>query len=271
MAALQSLRVVPSLLRDQPIIFVAVLLFVLLQTPQLFAQSLEPLAAALVSIGVTLVFLFVFPFFHGGFIGMANDAATRQPTSLRRFIRQGRRYYVSLLGAYLLVFAVLIGVGIVVSIGLFVAVLAYVALEGIGGIVLAAGIGLLMVAIYLAVFVPIQFYGHAIVIEGDGAIDGLKRSIEVVRSNLRSVGGYLLVLLAGSLVMGVAYAQPIQRTFPMAEPGEPAPLPSLEAALVGTTGSVLLLTGFGAVYLVYSVVFYRALTVDRSDTHSPVL
>ncbi|RQG92859.1 hypothetical protein EA462_01145 [Natrarchaeobius halalkaliphilus] len=270
MVVIRSLKRTPGLLRSEPIIFVPILVIGLLQAPQLFAQSLDPVVSTVVSLVMTGLFVFVMPFFFGGLIGMVNDVATSGRTSLGRFIGHGKTFYLSILGAYLIVFALTMTLGFALGIGVVVGVIGLFASGG-SALAIAVVVLLLLVflVIYLAIIAVFQFYGHAVVLDGARAVDSLKRSFDVVRTNLRQVVGYYLVLIVGGVVIGGIYGAMMLLLFPPATPGEPAPMPDLGPALVGVGGSALLTTLFGAVFLVYSVVFYRAITgLDEPTTES---
>lgn len=261
MAVVRSLKRTLSILAEQPVLFVPLLLLGALQAPSYLANTLDPIVSAAVSLGMTVVYLFVTPFFHGGLIGMANDAAAGDRTSLDRFLTVGRERYLSLLGAYALVYAVATALGVAITIAVFLAFLAYSAAGG--GIAVAVGaaiVPLLLIAVYLAVMAAVSFYGHAIVIEDHGAIDGIKRSVAVVRANLAAVVGYLLVALVGGGLVGAAAAAVSLLAFPTATAPDAAPGavdPTLAAVgVVGIVAATALLGGF---LLVFSVVFYRDL------------
>lgn len=268
MALIKSLREAPRLLREQPILFVPMAIFAVLQTPQLFLETLDPMISLVGSLLVMGLFVFVTPVFYAGTIGMANDAATGSPTSLGQFWSHAREFYVSVLVAYLFITAVSFGFGFAISIGVFVAIVAIGA--GGGGLPLTLGVGgviaLIVLAFLIALF-AIHFYAHAIVIEGKGPVDGLSRSVHVVRHDLKPVVGYgLLSLVFGGLFGGV-FALVIAFAFPSAPtPGEPAPMPDLVPALLGSAASIVGTTLFATFFVVFSVVFYRSLVGADDET-----
>lgn len=284
MALLEALREAPRLLREQPILFVPMAIFAVLQTPQLFVEALDPMLSIAGSLLLTGLFLFVTPVFYAGTIGMANDAAAGAPTSLGRFWSHAKEFYVSVLVAYLFLTVVTFGFGIVVSIAAIVAIITLGAggafeaggagvMEAVGLPVLLTVVGafaLIVLAFVIALF-AVHFYAHAIVIERTGAVDGLARSVHVVRHNLKPVVGYgFLSLVLGGLFGGI-YVLVITFAFPSAPtPGEPAQMPDLVPALLGSAASVVGTALFTTFFLVFSVVFYRALVAadekpSRSD------
>ncbi|GAB6879211.1 hypothetical protein JCM17823_14850 [Halorubrum gandharaense] len=274
MALIKSLRDAPKLLREQPILFVPMAIFAVLQTPQLFLETLDPMISMVGSFLVMGLFIFVTPVFYAGTIGMANDAASGTPTSLGRFWNHAKEFYVSVLVAYLFITAVTFGFGFAISIGVFAAIIAVGAAGG--GLPLTLGvvgvIALLGFAFMIALF-AVHFYAHAIVIEGNGPVDGLSRSVHVVRHNIKPVVGYGILSLVFGGLFGGLFALVIMFAFPAAPaPGEPAPMPDLVPALLGSGVSIVGTALFTTFFIVFSVVFYRRLVgADEEPSRSDVV
>ncbi|WP_255151375.1 hypothetical protein [Halorarius halobius] len=264
MAVLSSLRRTPGALARNPIVFVPVFVLLLTQVPTMLLQATFPILASLVSLLVSLLFIVVVPFFQGGLIAMS-DEALDGTTSLDRFVAAGKANYTSLLVAYLLLLVANFVLGVV---GFLAAIVAGVAVfAGAGGPSLAAvgvlGAGLLLFLLaYLAVVFFIQFYGQAVVLDGHGAIDGLKHSVGVVRGNLLSSLGYSLLVGLLGLVAGGVFGVASLLTTPEATAGTALAQPS--PGVLAGVGVVVLVVGtlFGGFFGVYSVAFYRELT-DR--------
>ncbi len=258
MAVINSLTKVPGLLASNPVLFVPLVVLYILTSIQTFSQSLDPIVGAIIGLVFSGVFLLVTPLFHGGTIGMTNEAATDRRTSLGSFLAFGKQYYFSVLGAYLGFIAIMIALFIIGGITAAIMAVIYLTVsQSVAVLAVGALLGVLVVGVYLAISMLLQFYAHAIVIEAYGAVDGLKRSAAVVRQNLLSVVGYFAVLLVGGAVVLGVYAvllwvSPIDF---FAEPGAV----SLEIALTEALLTVVVLGPAGAVYLVYSVLFYRSL------------
>ena len=264
MAVLNALRRSPSALRRNPVVLVPILVISLLQVPQLALQAGDPLLSSVVSLGVSLVFLVVTPFFHGGLIAMADEALDGR-TALQTFIDDGRTNYVSLLVAYLALVAINFALGMV---AFFVALFGGIFVLGSGGlesasIAVLAVIGIVVAVVVLLYFLALfflQFYGQAIVLEEMGAVDGLKRSVSVVRQHLVSTLGYsILVGILGGIFGGVFGVLSL-----LLSPQSAAALhlPELSLPLVAVVGLLVLVVGtlFGGFFGVYSVSFYRELT-----------
>lgn len=277
MAVLKALRQTPVALSRNPIVFVPILVLMLFQLPQLLLQAVNPILASIVSLGISLLFIVLMPFFQGGIIGMADEALDGH-TSLGSFVREGRSNYVSFLVIYLAILAVNFAVGIFGTFALLfggIALFADGAGAGVGTTALAVfGVVVaLFVLAYLVVALFVQFYGQAIVVDDLGAVDGITHSVSVVRNHLVSTLGYsVLVLVLGGLVGGgfalatlLVTAQSTPST--PAAPTVPAALPHLSlAGAAGVTLVVVLLgTLFGGFFGVYSVAFYREITTADSS------
>ena len=260
MAVLNALRRTPGALRRNPDVLAPILVISSFQIPQLALQAVNPLLSSVVSLGLSLVFLIVTPFFQGGLIGMADEALTGR-TALQTFVDDGKSSYVSMLVAYLALMAVYITLGMV---AFFIALVGGIFVVGSGGlgsasIAVLAVIGIVVAAVvllYLLALFFLQFYGQAIVLEDMGAVDGLKHSVSVVRQHLVSVLGYsILVGILGGLfgVFSLLFSP---------QSAAALPLPELSLPLVAVVGLLLLVAGtlFGGFFVVYSVSFYRQLT-----------
>jgi hypothetical protein len=268
MAVLNALRRTPGALQRNPVLFVPVLVIMLFQVPQLVLQSINPLLASVVSLGLSLVFIFVMPFFQAGIIGMADEALDGQ-TSLESFLREGKANYVSVLVAYLVLVAVNFAIGFaafVMAIPIGFAVFSDLQ-GGVGVAVLAiAGLIALLVGLaYLLFIFFIQFYVQAIVIDDLGAVDGLKHSYAVVRRNLLNAFGYsVLVGVLGGLAGGVFAIASM-----LVSPQSTTVLSLPQLSVVATVGVALLIVVFGALFGeffgVYSVVFYRTINSGVTD------
>ncbi|MFB6071207.1 MAG: hypothetical protein ABEJ76_09305 [Halanaeroarchaeum sp.] len=271
MAVVSALRRTPGALLRNPVLFVPVLVLTLIQVPQLAAQAVDPFLAAVVSLLMMGVFVFVVPFFQGGVIGMADEALDGR-TSLGRFVDAGRSNYVSLFGAYVAVLAVNLVLGVITAV-LFVGAGALVfANGGAGSPVAALGalaiVGLVVALAYLLFAFFVQFYGQAIVLEGVGAIDGLKRSASVVRHSLASVLGYTVLVGVVMGTAGVLFG--IGSVLLAPDPRTSVGMATPSATAVAILAVVLFVVGtvFGAFFATYSVAFYRAIT-GREPTRPP--
>ncbi|KTG09057.1 hypothetical protein AUR64_14745 [Haloprofundus marisrubri] len=265
MAVLNALRNVPGALVRNPILVAIVGLFGLLQAPQLLAQYVSPLLSIVVSLLLLVVYVFGTPFVQGGMIGMA-DEALKTKTRFETFVQAGKRHYVSLLAAYLLV----AGVALVLMVGLFIAIFAGVFSAATGsqtGLLIGGGIGLVVGLVYLVFAFFIQFYSHEIVLNGQSAISGLKGSVGLVRRNLLSTTGYFLVTFGGMFI--VVGAMTVAQMFLMPQPSmaaataAPAQL-SLTSTLAQIVLSTVLTAIIGSVGALYSVAFYREIREQKT-------
>lgn len=260
MAALNSLRPALGALGRNPILIILVGLFGLVQLPQLALQQANPLVAAVVSLGMSVLMVLVLPFIQGGLLGMADEALGGR-TGLGTLVAEGKANYLRLLGAYLGLFAVNFVFGIVVIVAAIlggVTVFAGDEQASLATLGVVAIILLLVVFAYLVVVFLVQFYAHAIVLSGAGLVGGFKRSATLVRRNLVSVVGYSLILLVGSLLLGGIGGIASILLSP-----QPTGLsvPDLSMSMLAGLGIayVVAVAVLGAFYATYSVAFYRSI------------
>jgi hypothetical protein len=225
----------------------------------------------LVSAGTLLAWLVVFPFVLGGFLGTARAAVEGTDTSVSRFVTAARTNYIRLLlGTVLFVLLVLgaaIGLGFVGFI-LGIGSMALGAIHEMAAFVAGVVSILFWLLSILAVILFVQFYDSAIVIEDQGVMDAFRRSIGLVRSNLKSVAGFSLVWL----VMLNAFLVPeylLQLTLTDAGPAEVLPVDlGIPIAVLLPIGVVLSSIGFAYFYTVYTAYYLRLIAISPITTES---
>lgn len=249
-------------LRANPILLVAGLLVGASSQLQYVDRLIE---SPLISAGASLAWLIVFPFVLGGFIGSARAAIDGTGASLTSFFTTARTHYLRLLLASVL-FVVLV-FGTAIGLGLIGFVL------GIGSMALAAihemaaftagVISLLMWLVsILVVIMFVQFYDTAIVIENESVTDAFRRSIGLVRSNLRSVAGFSLVWV---VLLNVFRIPEYLLQLTMTDAGPADVLPSdigVPVAVLLPIGIVLSAVGFAYFYTVYTAYYMRLIAVS---------
>lgn len=248
-------------LRANPILLVSGLLVGASSQLQYADHLIE---SPLLSAGVSLAWLVVFPFVLGGFISTARAAIDGTDASLTHFFSVGRSHYLRLLLASVLF--VLLVVGTAIGLGLIGFVL------GIGSMALAAihemaafvagAVSLLiwLVAI-LVVIMFVQFYDAAIVIENKNVTDAFRRSIELVRLNLKSVTGFSLVW---SVLMNLFLIPEylLQMTMTDAGPADVLPIElGIPVAVLLPIGTVISAVGFAYFYTVYTAYYMRLIAI----------
>jgi len=297
MAALQSLRPAVGGIVRNPILVVVAAVFAVAQLPNLLVPPSMPVLSLAVSIGLFGVFVLGLPFAQGGFLGMADEAVAGR-TRLETFLSVGKEHYVSLLLGYLVLLALNFAFGFLAFFGAMAVVLggAYTAAgsagagnamatgtsAGAGGAATGAGglgadptilaaaalVGLGLLLVYFLVTFFIQFYAHAVVLDGTDLVAGFRRSAGLVRRNLLSVFGYTVILFVGGTVFGGVAAlssavAAVALGGGMAD-GSPAAelLPALSpaVAVVGLVVYLVVVGIVGAFYGTYSVAFYRSIS-----------
>lgn len=198
--------------------------------------------------GLRIVEWVVGPAIAVGTVGLIDATATDGDASVGAFAAAVRRYYIEWVVAI-----VLMGITAILAAFLFF-VLFQIPLLG-----LVAGFA--FVVLVLVAVLTLQFVDVAIVVDGDGPLEGIGRSYEVAMSNFGSVVGYtlleavlLFVVLLPLLVAVAATGWPESL-----EALEPTPA-LLAAATLTVAGSTVVQT--------WRVLFYRRLrdlTIRRSS------
>ncbi len=266
MSILESLTSAVGAVRRNPVILVVSIAFALLQTPSLAANQFSPAVASALSLFTSAVSLLVTPFVFAGAIVLAAEALDGD-TGLNSFVSAGKTHYLRVLGAYVLLVVVVIVISLV---GIFVAgATAVIVNTGVSNVFLSGTLGVLVgvVLVLLPTFF-LQFFAHAIVLDGQGITDGFRRSAGVVRRNLLTVAGYTAVIVVLSSVGGAVGAVASIAGAPQATSLGVQTLST--PVLVGLQLLATLFTGlFAAVFWPFSVAVYRSIR-DRTvaDAHN---
>lgn len=277
MVVISTLRTAGNAVGRNPVLFVIVAVFGLVQLPGTVAQSVDPLLGSVVSLGTSGVLLILTPFFFGGLIAMANESIDGR-TSIETLFAEGKANYVSILAVYLGLIAFYFVVGLISAL-VFVVGGVFVVGFGSGGggvgvspaaLVAVAVVAVLGLIVYFGAVFFIQFFAHAIVLDGLGAVDGVKRSVRTVRGNLPTVFGYNLITGTTGVLFGVFSAAVAVLSNPSAAapPDTATPASGLAGSLptIGTVETVgltlvgILLTALtGGLFAVYSTAIYRSI------------
>ncbi|OYR45986.1 hypothetical protein [Halorubrum sp. Hd13] len=249
-------------LRANPILFVAGLLVGGGSQLQYVGQLTD---SPVLSAGVSLSWLVVFPFVLGGFIGTAQAAIEGTDPSLTRFFTAARTHYFALLFAtvvfLLLVLGTAIGLGLIGFV-LGIVPIALAAINRTAGLVAGIGSMIIWLVSILAVIMFVQFYDTAIVLEDQSVTDAFRRSIALVRSNIKSVAGFSLVWL----VLVNAFLLPeylLRVTLTDAKPVEVLPIDlGIPIAVLLPIGITLSAVGFAYFYTVYTAYYLRLSAVS---------
>ncbi|PHQ38070.1 hypothetical protein DJ69_13635 [Halorubrum persicum] len=255
-------------LRANPILLVAGLLVGVGSQLQYVDHLIE---SPLLSAGASLAWLIVFPFVLGGFIGTARAAIEGADASLTHFFTAARTHYLRLLLATVL-FVILV-LGTAIGFGLIGFVL------GIGTMALAAihemaafGAGVISLLIWLVsilvVIMFVQFYDAAIVIENQSVTDAFRRSIGLVRSNLKSVAGFSLAWL---VLLNVFFIPEylLQLTMTDAVPTDILSMDlGIPFAVLLPIGIALSAVGFAYFYTVYTAFYMRLIAASPGTLDS---
>ncbi|ELY59278.1 DUF7847 domain-containing protein [Natronococcus jeotgali] len=255
-------------LRANPILLVAGLLFGAGSQLQYVAHLIE---SPLLSAGLSLAWLIVFPFVLGGFIGTARAAIEGIDASLTQFFTAARENYPRLLIATVLFMLLVLGAAIGFGLIGFVLGIGTMALAAINEMAaFAAGVFSLLIWLVsiLVIIMFVQFYDTAIVIENESVTGAFRRSIELVRSNLKSVTGFSLAWL---VLLNVFFIPEylLQLMMTVAGPADVLPIDlGIPIVILITIGIVLSAVGFAYFYTVYTAYYMRLIAASASTPES---
>ena len=223
------------------------------------------------SAGASLAWLVAFPFVLGGFIGTARAAIEGTDASLAQFVTAARTHYPRLLLGTALFVGIVLGTAVGVGLVGFVLGIGSIALGAIHEMAaFAAGVGTLLVWLVsiLVVIMFVQFYDVAIVIEDQSVTDSFRRSVALVRSNLKSVTGFSLVWV----VLLNAFFIPeymLQLTLTNTGPADVLPVDlGIPIAVLLPIGIGLSAVGFAYFYTVYTAYYLRLIAVSPAVPES---
>jgi|GEM_PF-3508149 hypothetical protein len=211
------------------------------------------------------------PFVLGGFLAMATAALRDGEPSLRSFVRAGGANYLRLVGGVVL-FGLGLGAVMTLVTTLSFAPVVLIAVAGRADLAaVGAGLGAAVaivtsVAALAAGFLFLQFFAPAIAVEGRGVVDGLRRSVGLVRRKLASAVGF--TLLWAIVVDAVPTPRPLlesggaETLRAVGVPGEALPV---AVAVVGVV-SVMGLTYCYTVYVAYFLRLTGAEPTRRPET-----
>ncbi|GAA0203771.1 DUF7847 domain-containing protein [Halobaculum roseum] len=255
-------------LRANPILLVAGLLVGGGSQLQYVDRLVE---SPLLSAGVSLAWLIVFPFVLGGFIGTARAAIDGTNASLTHFFTAARTHYLRLLLATVLFVLLFLGTAIALGVITFIlgiGTMAIAAINEMAAFVASVGSLLLWLVSILVVIMFVQFYDTAIVIENESVTDAFRRSIGLVRSNLKSVAGFSVVWVG---LLNVFYIPEYLLEWTMMDTGSAEILPidlGLPIAVLLPVGIAFSAVGFAYFYTVYTAYYMRLIAISPAAVDS---
>jgi hypothetical protein len=233
-------------------------------------QNVEHLIdSPLASAGASLAWLTVFPFVLGGFIETARAAIEGTDTSVTQFLTAARTHYLRLLLGTVMFVLVVLGTAIGLGLVGFILGIGSMALAAIHEMAaFAAGVGSLLVWLLsiLVVIMFVQFYDVAIVIEGQSVTDSFRRSVALVRSNLKSVAGFSLVWV---ILLNAIFIPEYLLQLALTDTGPADVLPidlGIPIAILLPIGIGLSAVGFAYFYAVYTAYYLRLIAASPVTT-----
>lgn len=285
MATIRSLTESFGVLKRNPIVFAAGLLYAVILLPQ---TALSLMGVPIVPRFVQAVTFFITPFVFAGLLGMVYEGRVRD-TGFGTFTTIGKKKYVSVLAGNLIQTAItLIFIVVTFFVMLFFVGIGISAAQGAGESVLGsigvASIALFggLVFVFLLVMFLLQFYAPAIVADNVGALEGYKRSVGLVKRNfLETLGFGLLNLLISALLLLPAVALVVLTVFGAGALGGAgagvagagtSEISSTAGSSAGTGLSLAVIGGFLAYSFLTTTVmtpFRTAFSVSFYDNHRP--
>ena len=206
MATIQSLTEAVGVLKRNPVVFVAGLIYAVVLLPQ---SALSALNIPLVPTLLQILTFFITPFIVAGILGMTYEGRVRE-TSLDTFTKIGKKKYVSLLAGNLVIFVItVVFILLMVLLSFLVVGIGFAAASAESA--LAGGVGIVSIAVFLAAILVfllvmffLQFWGPAIVADNVGVGPGFQRSVGLVKRNLLPTLGFGVL----NLVINLALALP---------------------------------------------------------------
>lgn len=207
MGAIAAATRAVEVLRRNPVLFAAAVLFALLSLP---SYAIQETGIPFLSFAWAGVAFFITPFLVGGFIGMAAEGL-EGTTSFSTFVDAGTSNYVNLLLVALLLLVIIGGIAFVGGIALAVIGIFVFGISASGGMNAGTGalaiVGLLVLLyllVIIALSVLLQFVYQAVVVDQVGPVEAVKQSYRTVRGNLVGAVGvaFIAFLLSGVLGSG---------------------------------------------------------------------
>lgn len=242
MVVIDSLHRAVSLLRRRPKLFVLLFALSFVGVP---SQAVEYLPVSEgPALGITLLSLVLGPAATAAILGLVDRAAEDGRVSLGVAADAVAGGYLSIVGA-----------GIAVFVGALAVALALVVLSAIPLINVLAILGFLLLAV--AAGVTLQFVDAAIVIDGKGAVPGIRRSFDVTTAHPGAVVGYTMAQFLAVLALLLPLLLALLA-------GDGASAGSI-AFTPGVVGGVLLLLLVSPVFSAWRATLYRELSARTAD------
>lgn len=207
MATIKSLKESVGILKRNPVVFAAGLLYAVVVLPQ---TALSTFQVRYIPTLLQMITFFITPFIVAGILGMVYEGRVRQ-TGLGTFTKIGKKKYVHILAGNLVIFLITFLFTFAMLILGFIVGLSVLAAAASGEASVFGGVGIVAILVFLGGFLVflvvmffLQFFGPAIVADNVGAVEGFQRSVGLVKRNLVSALGFSVL----NFVINIALALP---------------------------------------------------------------
>jgi len=210
---------------------------------------------ALLSVGVSLIAVLVFIFLQGGALGLIRDLLKKGTNQFNDFLAYGKKYYVPILGLFIVV--VLIALVVILLVAIIAASVFAVANNALTKGIIIAVVALLAIIAAVLLLFPI----YAIVVDEVGPIAAIKRGIGKSLANFWKTMGMLLILFLATF--GIAFAI---GTAAMSIAGI---LPLRVGQVITVFVNSVLQSYLSVVMMIALMVFYLALDTTKKNVQGP--
>lgn len=149
-------------------------------------------------VGLSLLLAIVGVFMFGGVIGSIKEFIQTQKGTLANFVKYGVKYYLRILGVWVLVALIVLVFALLVAIGISIGV----AVKNLVGVVLALAVVLIAGGIGIYIFILLLLSPYIVVADDTGPIAAMKKSVNFVRKSLLKIIGLFAILILISIGIG---------------------------------------------------------------------
>ncbi|MDD5440357.1 MAG: hypothetical protein PHS37_09250 [Candidatus Omnitrophica bacterium] len=227
----------------------------LIMLPFASPQNANNPRVALISVGVSIIAVLVFIFLQGGALALIRDLLKKGACSMGDFMSYGAKYYIPILGLFIIV--VLIALVVILLVAIVAAGIFAVANNAVTKAVIIGIVALLAIIAAVLLLFPI----YAIIVDEVGPVAAIKRGISASLKAFWKTLAFLLILFLATF--GIAFAI---GTAAMSIAGV---LPLKVGQVITIFVNSILQSYLSVVMMIALMVFYLALGTSRQPGKGP--
>lgn len=160
---------------------------------------------AIITLVMLIVFMLISVFLTAGLTGMAKEAVRANKTSLGDLWTYGKKYFLRMLGLYIVIFVALMIYAVVIGVVLGFLIGAAVDLSGSSMIASLGMILIILIALILGILFAliIYFAPYALVLDDLGVIDSLRKSYRLFMDNKAEVFIFVIALALINIIISI--------------------------------------------------------------------